>query len=275
MRYWLLLLCIFPALAWAVENEIVDQGRPLADDGFTAPPGWSFVEIKPGSFTMGSPASEEGRNENEVQHKVTLTHGFWLGKYEVTQEQYVELMGTNPSRHCPGRNLPVETVSWDDAQEFLQRLTDREQAAGRLPADWVYRLPTEAEWEYAARAGTTTAYFFGDDAGELGEYAWYGEIRGQTHEVGLKDPNPWGLYDMYGNVYEWCADWYGAYPIGDATDPTGPDDGSHGVLRGGSWLSDPQYCRSAYRCILAPGDRGLNFGFRVLAIQTVSSKAAL
>jgi formylglycine-generating enzyme required for sulfatase activity len=236
---------------------------------FISPPGWSLVEIKPGSFIMGSPSGEAGRFDDEVQHKVTLTHGYWLGKYEVTQGQYEELTGMNPS-YFPGPNLPVEQVSWDDAQEFMNKLNDREEAAGRLPAGWIYRFPTEAEWEYAARAGTTTAYSFGDDGGALGKYAWYEDNSGeQTHEVGLKDPNPWGLYDMYGNVYEWCADWYEDYPVGDATDPTGPDadTGWGRVFRGGGCYADLRSCRSALRISLGPIARYNSLGFRVVAVQ--------
>jgi formylglycine-generating enzyme required for sulfatase activity len=227
------------------------------------------VEIKAGTFTMGSPAGEAGRFDREGhQHKVTLTRGFWLGKYEVTQRQYEELMGTNPSKF-PGPKRPVEGVSWNDAQEFMKKLNARERAAGRLPAGWVYRLPTETEWEYAARAGTTTAYFFGDDAGALGKYAWYVDNSGhQSHDVGGKRANPWGLYDMYGNVWEWCSDWYGAYPTGDATDPTGPATGECRVLRGSGWYGGPaRTCRSAHRCLMTPDSRSNDFGFRVLAAQ--------
>jgi formylglycine-generating enzyme required for sulfatase activity len=235
--------------------------------GVEFPPGWSFVEIEPGSFTLGSPVSEAGRRDDEVQHSVTLTHGFWLGKYEVTQQQYKELMGTNPSLF-PGPKRPVEQVSWDDTQEFLKMLNARERAAGRLPLGWVYRLPTEAEWEYAARAGTTTAYSFDNDAGTLGEYAWYGDNSGdQTHEVGLKDPNPWGLCDMYGNVWEWCVDWYGVYPRGDAIDTTGPTTGWGRVIRGGGWYDVPRYCRSAVRFGVRPDLCYEGRGFRVLAAQ--------
>ncbi len=202
-----------------------------------------------------------------------LTRDFWIGKTEVTQSQYEDLMGSNPSTF-KGPDRPVEQVSWDDAQDFLRKLNEREHAAGRLPKAWRYRLPTEAEWEYAARAGTTTAYFFGNGAGPLDDYAWYSSNSGkQTHDVGQKQANPWGLYDIYGNVWEWCEDWHGGYSEGEQTDPSGPPSGSNRVRRGGGWIGDPQDCRSAYRAFLTPVYRRYNLGFRVLAVSAAGKGA--
>jgi len=159
---------------------------------------------------MGSPTNELDRWDGEgPQTAVTISRGFWMGKYEVTQGEYLEVMGSNPSRFTGDTNRPVETVTWYDATNYCGQLTQRERAAGRIAANSLYRLPTEAEWDYACRAGTSTRSSFGDDLGytNLTNYAWYRENRGlTTHPVGQKLPNPWGLYDMHGNVWEWCQD---------------------------------------------------------------------
>ena len=216
--------------------------------------GMRFVPIPTGTFTMGDA-------DYRPAHKVTLTQPFELGVYEVTQEQYEAVMDTNPSR-CKGPQNPVERVNWDDAVEFCRKLS-------ALPAEkkagYVYRLPTEAEWEYACRAGTTTEYSFGDSESELGDYAWYKENSGDTtHPVGGKKPNAWGLYDMHGNIYEWCQDRYGDHPSGSVTDPTGAASGSSRVLRGGSWFLISDFCRSAARFRRSPVIRSFVLGFRVL-----------
>ena len=203
-------------------------------------------------------------DDDEIPHQVTLTKPFELGVYQVTQAQYQKVMGTNPS-HFKGPQNPVEQVSWDEAVEFCRKLSalPAEKAAG-----YVYRLPTESEWEYACRAATRTEYSFGDGDSELGDYAWYKDNSGgTTHPVGEKKPNPWGLYDMHGNVFEWCQDWYGDYPSGAVTDPTGPSSCSLGSLRvnrGGGWNVDSEFCRSAFRFRGSPDDRGSDLGFRVL-----------
>ncbi len=222
--------------------------------------------IPAGEFMMGSPATESDRKDDETQHRVSITKPFYLGVTEVTQEQYQEVMGTNPSEadrdELKGPQNPVETVSWADAVEFCRKLSamPAEKTAGH-----VYRLPTEAEWEYACRSGTTTAYSFGDDAPRLGDYGWFeGNSDSKTHPVGEKKPNAWGLYDMHGNVLEWCQDWYGDYPSGSATDPTGATSGSLRVDRGGGWSPDAGSCRSAYRSWDTPVIRGNDLGFRVL-----------
>ncbi|MEI7955317.1 MAG: SUMF1/EgtB/PvdO family nonheme iron enzyme, partial [Verrucomicrobiota bacterium] len=207
--------------------------------------------IPAGTFTMG------GGGPDETPHPVTLTKPFWLGRMEVSQAQWEAVTGKNPS-NFKGKNLPVETVSWDDASGFCQKLN----AKGLLPAGWRWKLPTEAQWEYACRAGTT-----GDDAGNLDEMAWYSNNSGsKSHLVGTKAANAWGLNDMHGNVWEWCADWYGEYPKGAVTDPTGPSTGSDRVIRGGSWNSDGTNCRSAYRLWDTPDARNLSIGFRVAAV---------
>lgn len=205
---------------------------------------------------MGSPSSEPERDSDENQHRVTLTKGFYMGVTEVTQGQWREIMGSNPS-NFKGDNLPVEQVSWNDCQEFIRKLNLQE--GGNK-----YRLPTEAEWEYACRAGSTSRFCFGDSDGSLEQYAWYNSnSSNKTHPVAQKKPNEWGLYDMHGNVWEWCQDWFGDYPSGHVADPDGPSSGSFRVRRGGSWFSYAGVCRSASRHDGTPGGRGGHLGFRL------------
>jgi formylglycine-generating enzyme required for sulfatase activity len=202
-----------------------------------------FVWIAPGTFTMGSPITEADRWFDEVQHLVTLTRGFWLSDHEVTQGEFESVMGSNPSSHQGDPNRPVETITWKTAVQYCQKLTERDRAVGRITSQQAYRLPTEAEWEYAARAGSTGAYY-----GNLDEIAWYQGNSGMvSHPVKQKSPNAWGLYDMIGNVVEWCSDRWDEYPIGAAVDPVGPFIGNLYVFRGGSWASEPKFCRLAYR----------------------------
>ena len=209
--------------------------------------------IRPGSFTMGSPANEDGRSSGEEQVDVTLSRPFWLAKTEVTQAQWEAVMGSNPSQF-KGANLPVENVSWDDAQSFIAKLNDKQI----LPQGWKFALPTEAQWEYACRAGEKGPY----SGGSLDEVAWYdGNSGSKTQEVGQKKPNAWGLHDMHGNVYEWCVDWYDDTLKG-GTDPTGPSSGGFRVYRGGSWLNGASICRAAYRNWRLPGSRFNFLGFR-------------
>jgi formylglycine-generating enzyme required for sulfatase activity len=217
--------------------------------------GMKFVLISAGEFQMGSPANEAGRGSDETQHKVKITKPFYLQTTEVTQAQWKAVMGNNPSGF-KGDDLPVERVSSDDAQEFIKRLSTKEGLK--------YRLPTEAEWEYACRAGSTTGFCFGDDESKLGEYAWYYENSdNKTHPVSQKKPNAWGLYDMHGNVWEWCYDWYDSYRNSPAEDPQGPASGQNRVLRGGSWSGNEGNCRSADRVAAATWNRGENVGFRI------------
>ena len=220
--------------------------------------GMEFVLIEPGTFQMGSPAGEAGRFNDEALHRVTLSQPFYLGKYEVTQEQWQAVMGRNPSDFSScGSACPVEKVSWEDVQGFIAALNQREGVRS-------YRLPTEAEWEYAARGGTQTAYHFGDTANRLGQYGWDDENAGErTHPVGQKRPNGWGLYDMHGNVWEWVADWHGDYPSGRVSDPGGPSTGARRVLRGGGWNRDARNCRAALRNYATPDARGSSIGIRL------------
>ena len=222
--------------------------------------GMKLVLIHAGSFTMGSPTTEVGMVNRESPHEVTVSNSYYLGVFEVTQGEYEKVMGNNPSKFRGAKN-PVETVSWEDAVSFCKKLSEmpEEKAAGRE-----YRLPTEAEWEYACRATSTISYCFGDMAESLGEYAWFGEgLRGTTHPVGEKKPNRWGLHDMHGNVWEWCQDWYAPYSSDAAIDPRGPRGGSARLLRGGCWFLDATKCRSAHRDSIVPTFRASDFGFRV------------
>jgi formylglycine-generating enzyme required for sulfatase activity len=241
----------------------------------------ALVDIPPGTFVMGSPDSEVGRFACEgPQTTVTLTYGFKMGRYEVTQAEYQALMTKNPSYFSGVTNRPVEQVSWDDAMEYCRRLTEAQRQAGCLPAGWAYRLPTEAEWEYACRAGTTTAFHYGPDlrsgmANFDGFYEYYsgiGEVYNpagthlwKTAPVGGYAPNAWGLYDMHGNVWEWCLDWWSSNLPGDSvTNPQGPASGSDRVIRGGCWYNDGRFCRAAYRLRSQPAIGGNDLGFRVV-----------
>jgi formylglycine-generating enzyme required for sulfatase activity len=239
-----------------VGNRTVDLNATEAMDMIWCPPG---------TFTMGSPLDEAGRGTNETEHNVSLTLGFYLGKYEVTQAQYEAVIGTNPSQfNLTGNgNRPVEKVTWTEAVAFCTQLTTQEQSAGRLPAGWSYVLPTESQWEYACRAGTTTAYSWG--ATISSSNANHNNIIGQTCDVGQYQANPWGFFDMHGNVREWTADWYqAAYPIGNpVVDPTGPASGSDRVARGGSWNYGGSGLRSAGRRHSTPSTRFETLGFRV------------
>jgi formylglycine-generating enzyme required for sulfatase activity len=245
-----------------------------------------LVWIAPGQFRMGSPQRNwflqwldatrdtlgvkpnPGKGSEDDERPVTwvtLTQPFWLGRTDVTQGQYEALMGASPSYFkTAGRDAPVETVSWEDAMAFCRQLTGREQAAGRLPTGYVYTLPTEAQWEYACRAGTTDDY-----GGEIEALAWYdSNSGGTTHPVGLKQPNAWGLCDMHGNVWQWTRDWYGAYPGGAVTDPTGVATGERRVFRGGCWAFPARVCRSAIRDYDPPGNQMFNVGFRLALVPS-------
>jgi formylglycine-generating enzyme required for sulfatase activity len=215
------------------------------------------------SFLMGSPEHEPGRLDNEVQHEVRFTRDWWLGVYPVTQAQYRAVTGRNPSQF-KRIDLPVERVSWDDAAEFCRKLSAK---TGRS-----VRLPTESEWEFSCRAGTTAATHFGDSLSSSqanfdGTFPYNGGDIGphlkRTSAVGSYPPNAFGLYDMHGNVWEWCADWYGEYPTGPAADPGGPEAGELRVLRGGSWDYSGRYCRCAVRNWFAPEYSYSVIGFRV------------
>ncbi|MGQ0628547.1 MAG: SUMF1/EgtB/PvdO family nonheme iron enzyme [Phycisphaerales bacterium] len=232
-------------------------------DTITNSIGAVMVFISPGTFTMGTPATEADRGADETQHQVTLTRGFYLGKTEVTQAQWRAVMGNDPS-NFKGDTLPVEKVSWDDCAEFCRKLSAKE---GKK-----YRLPTEAEWEYACRAGTTTPFSFGatitpQQVNFDGNFTYGGSAKGldrqKTVAAGSLPANPWGLHEMHGNVWEWCSDWYGESPARGATNPTGPEQGEHRVLRGGSWTDDPHYCRAGDRGRIAPDYRNTGIGLRL------------
>ncbi|MGJ8644154.1 MAG: formylglycine-generating enzyme family protein [Luteolibacter sp.] len=261
-------------------NLWIDTSSTVAGKKFyrvveaAAQPVANMVPIDPGTFVMGSPDTEVGHLPLESpQTQVTLTKGFFIGKHEVTQAEYLAVKGNNPSFFTGDTSRPVELVTWDNAVSYCAMLTTSEQTAGRCPADWSYRLPTEAEWEYACRAGTATRFSYGDDPSyTVGlNYAWYTENSdGTTHPVGQKAPNPWGLYDMHGNVWEWCmdsSDGSANYPGGSVNDPfvtTGP----RRVIRGGVWdrsAVDPEFSsRSAFRINGLPEESHKTVGFRVV-----------
>lgn len=263
-KIWAICVVLLCGLPWA--------GAAAAAQGkeFTNSIEMEFVLIPAGSFQMGADKSfEEASDDETPRHQVTLSNPFYMGKYEVTQEQWAALMTGNPSKF-KGRTRPVEQVSWNDAQKFIAALNKKEGKS--------YRLPTEAEWEYAVRAGTKTAYSFGDDKNMLSRYAWWdGNSGRETHPVGQLAANAWGLYDMHGNVWEWCQDWYGEKYYGSslATDPLGPSTYSYRVLRGGSWGNGPGYLRSASRNGNSPGHAAADLGFRlVLPIQQMKGSQA-
>jgi formylglycine-generating enzyme required for sulfatase activity len=270
-------------------QAVLLKDAPTTNNSPANPDPARLVWIPPGTFAMGSPVGEQDRHSLEgPQTVVTLTKGFYMGKYEVTQQEYLAVKGYNPSYFTAGRvvttipppavlppplaedlSRPVESLNWHDAENYCSRLTEQERAAGKLPTGWMYRLPTEAQWEYACRAGTKTRFYYGDDASysQLENYAWYSPAgSNMTHPVGQKQPNAWGLYDMAGNVGEWCLDRYASYPGGSVTDPQGPSLGTFQVLRGGSWFYQAGFCRSAYRYYTFPDYADGNIGFRVVLV---------
>jgi len=243
---------------WADKSSPATSQRFYRAGVFAAPT--NMVFIPPGTFMLSSSTNEVDRWENEgPQTAVTISRGFWMGKYEVTQGEYLAVMGSNPSYFSTNNGFaenltrPVDSVSWYDATAYCAALMERERLVGRIGTDSVYRLPTEAEWEYGCRGWTSTRFSYGDDPGytNLALYAWYDANRGdETHAVGQKLANPWGLHDMHGNVWEWCQDWFDTYPGGTAVDPQGPATGSSRVIRGGGWhewYGGAGYCRSASR----------------------------
>ena len=223
-----------------------------------------FRWIEPGTFTMGSPKNEPERDGDETQHEVTLTEGFWLAETTVTQALWKVVMGDDPS-YFKGEHLPVEQVNWEDAQRFIAKMN------GMKP-ELQMCLPTEAQWEYCCRAGTSTPFYFGEQINSdlvnfNGNHPYNNgrksEYRDKTVEVKSLPPNDWGLYEMHGNVYEWCQDWFGDYPAQPVVDPQGSETGAYRVLRGGSWFYSGRYCRSADRSLNVPGFRNDRIGFRL------------
>jgi formylglycine-generating enzyme required for sulfatase activity len=228
-----------------------------------------MVWISPGEFNLGSPPEETDRDLDEGPlTRVTITRGFWIGIHEVTQAEYSAIMGINPSQHTGDTRHPVERVSWRDAMDYCVRLTRIRETQGTLLAGYEYRLPTEAEWEYACRAGTTTGFSFGDDPQEriIEDYAWFtGNSDSSTHPVGTRKPNPWGLHDMHGNVFEWCLDSAtSSFPGGHVSDYRAPKDGTLRIARGGSWLYGAKASRSANRDSYGETTRCSDLGFRVV-----------
>jgi formylglycine-generating enzyme required for sulfatase activity len=259
-------LSLVVALASSVPSQAQKKEPPK---NFTNSIGMKFVWIPPGSFVMGSPKDEKGRQTDETQHKITLSKGFYMGVYAVTQGEWGAVMGNNPSHFKGEKNLPVDKVSWDDCQEFITKLRAKDKK--------LYRSPTEAEWEYSCRAGTKTPFYFGqtistDQANYNGDYTYgegkKGKFRVKTTPVGSFPANAWGLHDMHGNVWQWCQDWYGGCPAKEVVNPQGSAQGTYRVMRGGSWKSNPDICSSAFRGKDTPDFCGYHFadyGFRVVA----------
>lgn len=243
------------AIAMALCSVHVSAAESQTIEGFT------LLKVEPGCFQMGRDVNFKDSSRNELPtHKVCFEKVFYLGETEVTQTQWVKVMGNNPSKYKVLNN-PVESVSWNDVQEFVHKLNAK-SAHGH------FRLPTEAEWEYAARAGSTGVYSFGDDAKKLNQYGWFGNegYRGKSSPVAEKKANPWGFYDMHGNVWEWVQDWYSesAYASSAEQNPTGPESGKFKVYRGGSWVASAFNLRSAVRFSGLPETRSADIGFRVL-----------
>jgi len=277
--------------AQGASNDWTDPSAPTPGQRFyravsvPAPADTNLVFIQPGTFTMGSPTNEALRHTDEDQHLVTISRGLWIGRYLVTQGDYLAVVGSNPSYFTSAHGYsddltrPVETVSWYDATNYCGLRTQQERAGGLIPTNYVYRLPTEAEWEYADRAGTTTAFYLGSglQSGQANFYGYEeydasvgtisnpsGIVLDATTAVGSYAASGWGLYDMIGNVYDWCQDWYGVYPGGSVIDPQGAVTGSERVLRGGYFSTLARYCRSAFRYINDPDYRYDALGLRVV-----------
>jgi len=255
------IVIVVVVVLWKVATGDGNHGRPESGPiqvrkvaVMTNSIGMKLARIPAGEFMMGSGSY----SQETTVHTVTLSADFWIGQNEVTQDEYRRVMGTSPAAF-QGNERPVEGVSWEDASEFCRRLGAQERET--------YRLPTEAEWEYVCRAGSRSAFCYGDDDTRLGEFAWYDASAGpKTHPVGSRKPNDWGIYDMHGNVWEWCQDWYGEdfYSTGPSTDPKGPSTGEYRVLRGGCWYNRPVFCRSARRDFNRPDYRDDGIGFRVV-----------
>lgn len=243
------------------------MGKAGYDAEFKPPEG--FVWVAPGELLMGSSTQEVGRDLDEgPQTRVTIAHGFWIAKTEVTQGDFLRVMEINPSLNTGDLTRPVERVTWFEATQYCARLTRQAEAEGKLPNGYYYRLPTEAEWEYACRAGSSTRFSFGEDKDEsdLPQYAWFTRNSdSMTHPVGKKQPNPWGLFDMHGNVWEWCLDWWGAsLPGGSVTNQPATVGGALRAARGGSWLYEARACRSANRDDYGANNRCGDLGFRIV-----------
>lgn len=253
------LLAQFPTLVCLVFNVFCMQtAEALESKTFL---GIKFILIEPGCFQMGNDKTPTDNTVGETpSHRVCIEKPFYLGETEVTQKQWENVMGSNPSK-VKAEDRPIDRVSWNDAQDFIQSLNAKD--GGKL-----FRLPTEAEWEYAARAGSDSDYSYGNDSKSLAQYAWFGNLgyKGASHEVAQKQPNDWGLYDMHGNVWEWVQDWYGPsyYSNSPANNPLGPESGKYRVYRGGSWVGKATNLRSAVRFSALPVTRTHDLGFRLV-----------
>ncbi|MFW5759522.1 MAG: formylglycine-generating enzyme family protein [Cyclobacteriaceae bacterium] len=257
MRYLILMLILF---SWKTKDAKPGDNRIIVFPDGTR---MEFIYIPAGTFIMGSSAEEQDRHGDEDPlRNVTISRGFYLGKFEVTQQQWLSVTNSNPSVFQKEENhlqKPVDWVSWQDCQNFIEKLNEYDLG--------IFRLPTEAEWEYACRAGTNTRYYWGDDYKDniVYDHAWaFSRAEGKSHEVGKKKPNAWGLYDMSGNVWEWCSDWRGPYNPADTLDPVGPPDGTKKIYRGGSWFNKPSTLRSANRHGHEPDVKGTNAGLRLV-----------
>jgi uncharacterized protein (TIGR02996 family) len=235
--------------------QLQSQGVPTCQPTRINSVGMVLALIPPGTFLMGSPRWESQRQSSETWHRVTLSRAFWMGVHPVTQEQWRAVKDSNPSTY-PGDTRPVESISWDDCQDFCRRLSQCEGQA--------YRLPTEAEWEYACRSGTTTPYSFGEKVSPEQASRWQTSWQSAGRSLENLPPNRWGLQDLHGTLWQWCQDWYGSYPHEDVIDPQGPTTGAIRVLRGGSWGSYLWWCRSASRCSFASTLDLSYSGFRVV-----------
>ncbi len=271
--FLMILNCMSLSLAKSAdESSVPPTTKPGPEENRIIPDlGIKCVYVKAGTFRMGS--AESGPNDEKPVHEVQISRGYWMGTCEITQAQWRALMVTDPSKY-KGDELPVEMVSWHESVEFCRKLTQRERKASRLPDGFVYRLPTEAEWEYAARGGTKSRNYNYPGSNDPEEVAWHHPgSEDETHPVGTKRPNELGLYDMAGNVWEWCMDWYAPdyYAKSPKEDPLNNDSGdkTYRVCRGGSWGLYPTHCRSANRGGGTPAGKFYSYGFRVVLAPSI------
>jgi len=276
LRLAVLLGCL---MLGAVTAWVASHKHWPGEKDFSNGIGLEMVWCEPGAFQMGSAETEPSRYKKETLHLVTLSRGFWIGRYEVSQGEWKRVMGSTPSFYSKRRLLwifegsnhrhPVETVSRDEALEFCKHLTRKERSAGRLEEGWIYTLPTESQWEYTCRAGASTAYAFGEELSH--QQANFASKKG-TVRCGSYRPAAWGIYDMHGNVAEWCLDGYGDYPRWSVRDPTGPEKVAFRVVRGGSWSRSANDCRSAFRFFNESYSRNRFTGFRPVLIRQSASE---